>query len=98
MGERRLSNMWLRVTDQAGLTEPGKKERLPSSGMLLFAAIGWLVSAMIWLYLGFQTQDEIQLLYGVLVLLSLVLAIANFVMLRKSKKATDESGSGPDLQ
>ncbi|WP_458111292.1 hypothetical protein M1D88_13175 [Arthrobacter sp. R1-13] len=86
------------MTDQTGLTDPGKEERLPGSGMLLFAAVGWLVSAMIWLYVGFQTQNELQLLYGVLVLLSLVLAVGSFVEWRKSKKRTGESGTERDLQ
>lgn len=89
MGERRSRNMLLRMTDQAGLTEPGKKAPLPSSGMLLFGTILWSVSAIIWIFLAVRMQDEAQILYGVLVILSLMLAVANFVMLRKSRKRTD---------
>lgn len=95
MGERRSRNLWLRMTDQTGLTEPGKKAELPTSGFLLFATILWVVSTIIWLWLAFQTQDEVQILYGVLVVLSLVLAIANFVMFRKSRKRMDESDVDP---
>lgn len=83
------------MTDQTGLTEPGKKAELPTSGFLLFATILWVVSTIIWLWLAFQTQDEVQILYGVLVVLSLVLAIANFVMFRKSRKRMDESDVDP---
>lgn len=92
MGERGLSNMWLRMTDQSGLIEPGKEARLPSSGILLFAAIGWLVFAMIWLYLGIRTHGEIQLLHGVLVVVSLILAGGGFMEWRKWKKPGDEPG------
>lgn len=92
MRDRQSRNLWLRMTDQVGLTEPGKKAQLPSSGMLLFATTLWAATAVIWLSLAFQTNDgEGRVLYGVLVVLSLVLAVANFMMWRKSKKRLDES-------
>jgi hypothetical protein len=86
MGERWSRHIWLLMTDQSGLTVPGKEAQLPSSGMLLFATIGWLVAALIWTYLAFRTQDEIQILYGVLVAMALILTLASFVSWRKSKK------------
>lgn len=91
MGERKSRNLWLRMTDQTGLSEPEGKAQLPSPGMHLLATVLWAVSAVIWLSLAFQAQGEIQILYAILIVLSLGLAVNSFVMLRGPRNA----GAGP---
>ncbi|HEX9229968.1 MAG TPA: hypothetical protein VF885_25495 [Arthrobacter sp.] len=86
MTERRRRNVWLRMTDQAGLTEPGKKPQPISPKALLFGAIVWSVSAVLWLSVAFRTEGQIQFLHGVLVAISLTLAAGYVVMLFRSNK------------
>ena len=86
MGEGKWNNLWLRITDQSDVPKPAEEDQLPSPGMRLLAAALAIVMALIGLVLVLKTQDEIQLLYALLVLLSLIFAIANFMMWRKSRR------------
>lgn len=45
----RARNVWLRMTDAMGLTEPGKKPQRQSPKMLLFLTVLWSLSAVVWL-------------------------------------------------
>lgn len=88
-------NPWLRMTDSMGLTEPGKKPEMPGPRLLLFQVVLWFAMTLVWIGMLTQTQGEdVQVLYGVLVVLSLVLTVANFVLLRRARKSTDDSGAG----
>lgn len=80
-------NVWLRMTDSIGVTEPGKKPERPSPRMLVLQAVGYTVLTVIWSMLAFRTQDNI--VYLIAGVLSLVLAVAAFVMLLQSKRRTD---------
>lgn len=85
-------NVWLRMTDAMGLTQPGKEPERPGPRVLLFQVVLWLASALIWFMLGIRAQGEFQVWSAVLVLISLVLTVANLVMLRQStKRAAAES-------
>jgi hypothetical protein len=87
-------NAWLRMTDSMGLTEPGKKPATPAPRILIIQTIGWFAMTLLWIGMLLQGQQEgqAQVLYGVLVVLSLVLAVGNFVMLRRStRRTTDQS-------
>lgn len=87
-------NVWLRMTDSMGLTEAGKKPERPGPRMLLFQVVLWLALALFWFMMVIQVQGEIQIWYGVLVVLCLGLAVANCVMLRQSKKRAGRSKTG----
>jgi hypothetical protein len=80
-------NGWLRMTDAMRLTEPGKKAQWPSSRILLFMAILWSVSTVTWSAFTFMVSDGTPI-YVLLSVMSLVLAIANYVMWRQSRKRT----------
>jgi succinate-acetate transporter protein len=79
------------MTDRMGLTEPGVKPARPSPRALLFSVVLWFVSALLWFAMVMQAQNGIQVLYVVLALTSLTLSVANFVMLRQSRKNGDGS-------
>lgn len=79
-------NVWLRMTDALGVTEPGKKPEKPSPRILLFQTIIWFVSTLVWFALAMQTEGEFQVLSVVLIVLSLVLAVGNLVRLLQSRK------------
>lgn len=87
-------NVWLRMTDSLGLTAPGRKPEMPGPRLLWIQAIGWSASTLLWVVMLVRAPQgrDTQILYGVLVVLSLVLAVGNFVMLRRSaKRGTDNS-------
>lgn len=91
MTRKARRSYWLRMTDWMGLTEPGKKPELPGPRALLFQVVGWFVSALIWLFLATRTEGEMRVWYVVLVVLSLVLTVANLVMLGRSRKRAHRS-------
>lgn len=78
--------MWLRMTDRAGLTEPGKKPPAQSPKWLLFQTIVWSASFVLWLSFVIRSGGQMNFLHGVLAIMSLALAVANFLMLMKSKR------------
>jgi hypothetical protein len=94
MAGGRRRNTWLRMTDSLGLTEPGKKPEMPGPQILQFQVLGWTAMTLLWTVMLTQTQHgrENQILYGVLVIMSLVLVAINFVMLRRvTRKRADNS-------
>lgn len=87
-------NFWLRMTDSMGLTEPGKKPERPGPRLLLFQVVLWFAMTLAWIGMLTQTQGEdVQVVYGALVALSLVMTVANFVLLRRARRGTDNSGA-----
>jgi hypothetical protein len=84
-----LRDAWLRMTDALNLTEPGKKPVPPNPRLLLFGAVLWSVSALIWFRMAFLSEGEMWFASMVLIVLSLVLAVMNLVQWRRSKKKTD---------
>jgi hypothetical protein len=86
MTEHGSRNIWLRMTDRAGLTEPGKKPPTQSPKLLLFQTIVWSASFVLWLSFVIRDGGQTNILHGALVVMSLSLAVANFLMLMKSKK------------
>lgn len=87
-------NSCLRMTDSMGLTEPGKNPEMPGPRLLRFQVVLWFAMALVWIGMLTQTQGEdVQVLYGALVVLSLVLTVANFVLLRRARKANYNSGA-----
>jgi hypothetical protein len=87
-------NVWLRMTDSLGLTEPGKRPETPGPRLLWIQTIGWSASTLLWIVMLIRGQQghDAQILYGVLIVLSLVLAVGNFVMLRRAiRRGTDNS-------
>lgn len=95
-GDRR--NVWLRMTDSMGVTEPGRKPEKPGPRILLFQVVVWFVSTLVWFALSIQTEGEFRVLSVVLLALSLVLAVGNAVRLLRSRKDVDGSKAGrPEL-
>lgn len=96
MIDGRRRNFWLRMTDSMGLTGAGKKPEMPGPRLLLlFQVVLWFAMTLVWILMVIQTQGrDAQILYGVLVALSLVLAGGNFVMLRRARKGMDNSKAG----
>jgi hypothetical protein len=86
-------NAWLRMTDMMGLTEPGKKAARPSRRVLVFWTVLWSLNTVLWLSL---TAVEISrgspdYLHLILAVISIVLAVAYFVMWLQSKKTRPDS-------
>lgn len=79
-------NAWLRMTDAMGLTEPGKKPQRPSSRVLLLMTVLWSASTATWSAFTFKGFSDGTPIYVLLSVMSLVLAIANYVMWRQSRK------------
>lgn len=71
-------NVWLRMTDSIGVTEPGKKPARPSPGILALQMVGYTAMTVVFTALAFRTQDYIVFLIAGGT--SLILAVASFVM------------------
>lgn len=72
-----------------GLTEPGRKPERPSSRFLTFSFVLWSLSAALWLTQAvLYSADQLDrlLLYLITGAISLILAIAYFVMWRTSNR------------
>jgi uncharacterized membrane protein YcjF (UPF0283 family) len=88
----RPRNAWLRMTDNMGLTEPGKKPRSPSPRLLLYFTVLWSLSTVVW---TIQVVRDISsgtpeyLMKAVLAVSFLLLAIASYMMWRKSKRSAE---------
>lgn len=71
-------NVWLRMTDWIGVTEPGKKPARPSPRILVLQIVGYTVMTVCFTALAFGTQDNIVFLIAAA--LSLIVAVASLVM------------------
>ena len=75
-------NAWLRLSDTAGLTEPGRKPQRQSPRLRLFLTVLWSLAAFVW---AVQVVRDVFMgnpdyLKAVIASLFLILAIANYVM------------------
>jgi hypothetical protein len=86
-------NAWLRMTDMMGLTEPGKKPPKLSRRVLLFWTVLWSLNSVLWLTLTITefSRGNPDYLHLILTVISLVLAVAYFVMWRQSEKTQTSS-------
>ncbi|XAS69255.1 hypothetical protein V3C33_08395 [Micrococcaceae bacterium Sec5.7] len=99
MEDGRPRNAWLRMTDMMGLTEPGKKPQKQSPRVLLFLTVLWSLSTIAWLVQVIRDYSigATDYFKVVLAVSFFVLAVANYVMWRKSKSHRDESRNERDF-
>lgn len=93
-------NAWLRLSDTAGLTEPGRKPQRQSPRLRLFLTVLWSLAAFVW---AVQVVRDVFMgnpdyLKAVIASLFLILAIANYVMWRRSKRTPAIPSSGCNNQ
>jgi hypothetical protein len=77
-------NVWLRLTDSVGITEPGRKPEPPSLRLLVLQTVGYTVLTVIWALLAVGTSDNV--VYLIAGFLSLVMAVVSIVMLFRSRR------------